>query len=471
MTVRTWLARVSLTGAAGLCVLAALPTSVLHAQDPEAGRPAAWGGEAAANGLFYTTDQRPSMSPIVEFIYAGTPEGKSTFDSSGTAEGRASSYYAGGGGSNAVSLLCLAGFPCSQFPGLPPEYPFSATAEWPSKPDASPQASGNDAGFIPGLTPGTVKAHADRKYVETIASANGFSSVPGSAQSATSTTRQEFVKGVLVVRAESVVKGISIGGGVIKIDEVRAVSVARADGKKLLGDESTVTVTGVTVAGQPGAIDDRGVHVAGQSDNALVKGANDALKVLASQGITARVVGVSRTVDRAAGSLQATASGVQVSYSHKASGIPTPPPGVPPDPFPGVPNPNRVYYGTMLLGAAGTSIYADDTRFDDIEVPEVDNGVVPGFDPGPGTQGGSGTTPTISDPRTPVVDAGGVVRPQVRRPARAASARRVSFGLLPKSVADRIELLYIAGMLTVLGALAGGRLGAPSRLPRALAAR
>jgi hypothetical protein len=466
MAVGQWVRRVGLAAAAGCVAVAVAPAGLLLAADVEAGRPAAWGGRAAANGVFFTADQRPSLSPIVEMVYGSSPEGESTFDSSGTAEGRASSYYAGAGGSNAGSVLCLAGFPCPA--GFPPAYPLSATASHPSKPDAQPQLSGNpfhSATKPAGLVPGEVRAHADRRYVETVSSVTGLTSPAGTARAVTATTRQEFVKGVLTVTAESVVEGLSVGGGALTVDTVRAVSVSRADGKRLLGDESTVVVTGARLGGQPAVIDDRGVHVAGTSNNAVLTAANAALAQLKSQGLSVRLVGVDRELDRTAGTLRVQASGLLVGYRRTVSGVPQPP-GLPPQ-LPGVPNPNREYFGTVTFAAAGTSVFADDTRFE--EPPVVVEPFVPS-DPGsapvvdvPVDPGGLGSVPVAQPPAsTP-----GAPRAALPRLTPTPGARKVSFGLLPASVAERLQWLYGALFLTVVAAVAGGRLRAPARLPRA----
>ena len=65
------------------------------------------------------------------------------------------------------------------------------------------------------------------------------------------------------VDAVSVMRDISLGGGVFRIDSVTSVAHAVTNGKTATGTSST-TVQGMKVGGIPVTVDDKGIHVQGQ---------------------------------------------------------------------------------------------------------------------------------------------------------------------------------------------------------------
>ncbi len=463
--------RLSLTGAAGAAVLAILPGSVLVAADPEAGRPPAWAGLAAANGIFFTTDQRPALSPIVEMLYVGLPEGRSVFDSGGASTARASAYWAGGGGSNLPSVLCLAA-EGSCPAGFPPPWQFSTEASYPTRIDAAPpMAAVTDpiaaATSALGIHPGQVKAHADRQYVDTLAVAADVTLPIGTAGLVRAVTHQSFEKGgkVLVTRAEALVQDIDLADGVIHIDAIRTISQTSTDGDKLISDGSSVTVSGVTIAGTPGVIDDKGLHFAGQGDDAaLLNAANDGLEAaLSAAGLTVRLVGV--TLQRDGKVQHSTAAGLLVDFEQVVTGAP-PMPNLPcpvPDPnFPcvAIPNPNRRYFGSALFGGAATVAYADvDAVPTDAPLPDVDFGQPQAP---PATDGGVAAPPVpviVPDPGAPV---------PVPVPVTPGTTNRITrvTGLLGKPEARRVSLAYLAGMLLCIGSVVSVRARLPARARR-----
>lgn len=81
---------------------------------------------------------------------------------------------------------------------------------------------------------------------------------------ARATSRSELRDGTLVVTATSTVTDIEIGG-IITIDSVETVAIARSDGKAGANEGST-SVSGVEIAGQPARVDEHGVH-AGDGTN------------------------------------------------------------------------------------------------------------------------------------------------------------------------------------------------------------
>ena len=462
MSVLIWSRRAGLAVAGGLVVLACLPGGVnaAPAADPEAGRPAAWSGAAAVKGVHYTIDSRPPLTPFPEFFYAAAPDGESTFDSGGTSEARAASFWPGIGGSGLPSVICLAGFPCPA--GFPPPYPFSAAAAYPSKTDARAPASGPADNCF---SVGDVHAHADRTYVESVAGVTNAGSPVATVKDIRATTRQEFIKGELVVHAESVLRGINLGG-VVQIDQVRAVSTGRGNGRKSPSDKSSVTVSGATAAGQEVAIDNRGIRVVGQGDSgAAIAAANTALEqALSAAGIVdVKLIGVTRV--REGRSLSVKANGILVTFRHIVTGAPVPPapPGFPIAP----PNPNRTYFGTVTLGGAGTITYADQFAFGNPAGGPTVTGPGPVVNPGntgnvPLPPSGPSITPVDNPvPSAPITDP----VPQ----AGAPQARRTVFAGFSELTRDRLLLLYVAGLLATIVSVVGRFSRTPARLPRAQA--
>jgi hypothetical protein len=110
-------------------------------------------------------------------------------------------------------------------------------------------------------------------------------------------------------------------------------------------DSPHIVVSGVTVAGVPARIDERGIHVAGNDGPGLTQR-------VAQQGVDVRLVGVQRTD---AGSLaRSEATGLAVTFSLPVSGLPYVPNPLPApfDQVPGV-NANGTYVGYLTLGAVG----------------------------------------------------------------------------------------------------------------------
>src|SRR5205807_4052444 len=110
-------------------------------------------------------------------------------------------------------------------------------------------------------------------------------------------------------------------------------------------DHPQVTVTGVTVAGVPAQIDDKGVHVAGQNGPSLTQR-------VAQQGVDIRTVGTQRNDTTSLARSEAT--GLIVTFSLPVSGLPYVPNPLP-SPFDAVPgvNANGTYVGYVTLGAVG----------------------------------------------------------------------------------------------------------------------
>jgi hypothetical protein len=155
---------------------------------------------------------------------------------------------------------------------------------------------------------------------------------------------------------------ISIAGTV----HIAAVS-ARDDilvtaGKRPV-DVPGVTVSGVTVAGQGAAIDNRGVHALGNNGPSVSR-------QLAQSGVQVRLVGTHRQ-DTANGA-RSDATALEINIAIPVSGVPYVPNPVPtlPPPFDQVPqlpgvNANGTYLARVTLGAVGAAAgFGQEPSFD-----------------------------------------------------------------------------------------------------------
>src|SRR5207249_99982 len=78
-------------------------------------------------------------------------------------------------------------------------------------------------------------------------------------------TKQSYdTHGAFVVHADTALKGVSLGGGMVHIDAISSTSTARTDGRGIADHDEHLTISGVTAGGQPAAIDETGVHIGGQ---------------------------------------------------------------------------------------------------------------------------------------------------------------------------------------------------------------
>src|SRR3954447_7892333 len=268
------------------------------ANSPSASRPDSYGGDATAAAIEFRVDKHPFPFPVTDPFHTWVPYAETSIDSSGGSEAIASSIYPGQGIIGLPALLCEfnAQF-CEQVVQRLPDYPDWAHAQYPSHQDDSAQLSQKP---FPGtgpfeITPNQVDAHADTNRVEstTVTGAVGLADAL-TVQSANAHSLQRFQGSTLVLSAESVVKGINIGGQV-HIDEIRSTATAQIDGRHVGSASALTTISGATVAGNGVTIDSTGVHAAGQSDKGQIKQQiNAALKALESQGISVKSLGTSK---------------------------------------------------------------------------------------------------------------------------------------------------------------------------------
>jgi hypothetical protein len=415
-----------------------------------ASRPDSYGGNSAAASIEFRVDKQPFNFPVTDPFHAWVPYAGTSIDSSGNAEAIASSIYPGQGVLGVPALICeFAAQLCQAFPGgALPDYPDWAHAQYPSNPDASAQLSQKP---FPGtgpfeVTPNEVVAHADPSRTEatTVTDGGGVTGVV-SVQSATSHSLQQFQGSTLLLTAESVLKGIDIGGQ-LHIDEVRSTTTAKIDGAKIGVATADTTVSGATVAGQGVTIDSTGVHAAGQGDSGLLKKTvNSALQKLAGKGIQVRSLGITRVARPR--KVAAETGGLLVIAKQSVNGPSLPKVG-------GAENGN--YTITATLGGAGVNAFA---------TPAVPLGNV----------SLPSTPPTVSASNPAPPSSGGSVPPPSNQTATTSNGQQpaLASGSAPKNAAlpidltnKRLKTLALVLLGYPLLVLIGAPLRAPSRLPR-----
>jgi len=304
--------------------------------------------QTAAAGVHLVLTQQPASSIVTAgLVDDATAYAAGAFDSSGGSEAQAASVFPGTLVVQGPALFCSQVFTC---PATPPDYPLLADASYPRRAHAEASADQKPVGQGPlVVTPSASTATATGAGNSGQTAAGRVSVLSGSpvgvtAGSSTASTQVTTTATSLVTHVESTVSDIDIGG-LVHIRSVRAsddITVA-ATGKPI--DRPQVTVSGVTVAGVPAQIDDRGVHVAGQNGPSLTQR-------VAQLGIDIRTVGVQRNDSTALARSQAT--GLVVTFSLPVSGLPYVPNPLP-SPFDAVPgvNANGTYVGYVTLGAVG----------------------------------------------------------------------------------------------------------------------
>ena len=418
-----------------------------------AARPGSYGGDATAASIEFRIDRNPLPIPAVtDPFHVWVPFAETSIDSSGGSEGIASTIYPGQDAIGGPNLICQFEPPfCAKLPGgAPPQYPDWAHAQYPAHPDDAAQLSqksypGNGAFEV---TPNHAVAHADRNQVDATAITAG-AGMPNvvTVQSASSNSHQSFVGGALVLHAESVLKGVDIGGQ-LHIDEIRSVSTAKIDGHKIASATADTTISGATVAGQGVTIDSTGIHAGPAGDKGLLKQTlNSALKKLAGDGILVRSLGDQKTVKPRR--VFAETGGLLLTWTRSVSGPNLPKVG-------GVENGDYVL--TAALGGAGVRAFAGPgTSFAGISIPSTPPVAAGGQPPAaPSSTGGAAVPPSTTQTGT---------TPSGQQPAVAGGTPKNA--ALPLDLTNkRLKTLALVLLGYPLLVLMAAPFRAPARLPR-----
>src|SRR4051794_5967897 len=416
-------------------------------------RPESYGGTATAAAIEFRVDKQPFPFPVTDPFHVWVPYAGPSFDSSGGSGAIASSIYPGQGIIGLPALLCeFDARLCEQVVQRLPDYPDWAHAQYPSHQDDSARLSQKP---FPGtgpfeITPNRVDAHADPDRAEstTITGAAGLATAV-TVQSANAHSLQRFQGSTLVLSAESVLKGIDIGGQV-HIDEIRSTATAQIDGSHVGSAFALTTISGATVAGNGVTIDSTGIHAAGESDKGQVKQQiNAALKALESEGISVKSLGTSKAAH--ASQVNASTGGLLVVITRPVDV---------PNPAQLPVQPSGTYLLTATLGGAGIDAFASPAvpLGGSIQVPPPPP--VTGGGPAPAAAGGAGAPPPDASATQ-------------TQPASTGQPPAVAAGPAPKPAAlasdltnKRLKTLALVLLGYPLLVLLAAPFRAPARLPR-----
>jgi hypothetical protein len=442
-------------------------------QEEAAPKPAVWHGTATAHGLTVEVD-RDALLPVPGALRFIALEGSSTYDTDNQTA-RASLLYPGEGVLQGPNLVCGtfgAAFPPEAKPLLDLcatyDYPLSVVAN-----SSRPQVSSVGSEHLGKVTdPISLDATTARALATQDATSSDavladlkvlglpvFDVLPllpiqelrldpsiVSVEGGSARTSQKIDDdGVLVVQATTVLTGVKLVGGLIDIGTLRSTSKITDDGKGKRTSDASVETAGVTVAGVPAQITDRGLVLGSPSGatGPLQQALMTALRpLLQTLGIRIEVLETHESTEEN-GQAVAAAAGLLLEVSINAQGLPT------------VPGPlgdielNGTYVGTIALGATeaagGASVFGDDVAPEEPTPIDLGDG---------GFTGGDGGTFT-----------GGPVSPPLPTATTAAPVRRVEPASSVDLFGDRLQLLYAAFALAVLGLCIAPRLAVPPRLP------
>lgn len=277
---------------------------------------------AGARGARFAYDD-PLQSAQIE---GDVPEASGSLITGGLGYGLASVAWPGATFANGGTLLQ------TLVPQVPPEagtllnYPLRAEA----RTGQEPPSVSNDT--VPGVT---MRATATPDHVDVAANLSRVEGVAGATLGsvrAVSNLRLEPLLGTASSQID--VTDINIAD-VVRIASVQSVSKGATDGQKATGDAHT-TVSGVTVAGVPATIDERGLTI-GTSTNPAHAAINDLAKaVLEQSGITLVLTTPTKQVDGPTGRF--TAGSLVVTMPGDGAAV-----------------------GSMSIGAASTVVTASRT--------------------------------------------------------------------------------------------------------------
>ena len=465
------------------------PSAGAQAGDDDAPPPEVFGANASARAVSINLD-RAGLLPVPDVFNFIALDGYGEYGSS-SQQARASLLFPGNGVLLGPSLVC--GTFGGQFPPqfkpildtcLKYNYPLTVFAD-----SFTPDNSTNGA-----LSLGTPKndiqadatlarAHASDQSVTTDAVLSdlrvlgippfGPVAIPGASQlkldtsivdidHGTSRTDQHSVKGGLVTDSRVTLSGIKLVGGLIQIKSLVSESQVTDDANGKRTSDASFHVTGVTVAGVPAQITNKGI-VLGSPDNktkipaAAIDAANGVLKAL---NITLATLPTEETTGKASGPAKASVGGLIISMARDVEGLP---PVKLPDPSGQIPvnnvDLNGVYTLTVQLGLTGVLGSAANYGSDEDLTGPIDDAL--------GTDVGGEFTDNSFDG----TDFGGDTATGGGKTALGPtrSVGTTQGNTLVRSVANnfggRLGLFYLALMFGVLALCIAPRIALPARLP------
>lgn len=462
---------------AGVVVLAPMAgPQVGPAEDDGArDRPGTWRGTGGALGVRAWFNMEPRPLPVDDFLTLHVPDVSTSWSSTGDVRARASSIFPGQTVVGLPDLLATFGVPGVD--EILPPYPATAFAG-PTDRDVT-SADGTSRAQIGEAS----------EFIEAV----GRASAPGvtgslspfvDVEAAVARSRQEFQEGgVLVSRSESRVDGVSIMGGLVTFDGVRALAESRVTEAGEPELAARTHVGNVSIAGTRVRVGDEGIEVGGMvippgglPDTVRPSGiAGRVNEVVKAYRLSIRPLGSDTEADGRTG--RARAGGVIMEAAFPLDGPSLPSVGL--DQLPVNPNellagalplplpdldPNiiyRTYLFSVVIGEANADVFAD-------------VGGTGALDGGLGDIAGLGDVPLAGDggedfgsagaagPSAPATDS--ALGPSDRssdtdRPvAIGSTGESGALTLLGASIADRVGVLFGVFALMSVAALAGMRL-------------
>jgi hypothetical protein len=263
-------------------------------------------------------------------------------------------------------------------------------------------------------------------------------------------TSQRIEDGKLVVQATTVLTGVKLVGGLIDIGSIRSSSKITDDGSGKRTSDASFEATGVTVAGVPAQITQDGLVLGGPAGatGPIQQQLISALQpLLDGLGVKLELLGTHEATDEN-GQAVASADGILLEVSLNVQGLPA------------VPGPlgdielSGTYVGNIELGATqaagAASVFGPD-------------------DEGAATDGGGTGVDLSTDGGFVPSDDGGLALgptgPSTPSATSAPPPTRVEPAASVDLFGGRLDLLYAAFALAVLGLCIAPRLAVPSRLP------
>jgi hypothetical protein len=268
----------------------------------------------------------------------------------------------------------------------------------------------------------------------------------------TSRTDQRSVKGGLVTTSKVTISGIKLIGGLIHIKTLTSESTVTDDANGKRTADATFQAAGVTVAGAPATITNKGLQL--KENNAAI---NDVLQAL---DIKISMLPTEESTGKAGGPAKANVGGLIISMARDVEGLP---PVKLPDPSGQIPvnnvDLNGVYTLTVQLGLTGVLGSAANYGSDEELTGPIDDAL--GTDVGGEfTDNSFGGTDFSGD-----TSSGG--GKSALGPTRALGSTQGN--TLVRSVANnfggRLGLFYLALMFGVLALCIAPRIALPARLP------
>ncbi|MBA2609898.1 MAG: hypothetical protein H0U92_13230 [Actinobacteria bacterium] len=453
--------------------------------------PEVFSGNASATGVSIGAN-REALLPIEDLFKFIALDGKSVYSSS-THSARASLLFPGNG------LILGPSLACGTFGGqFPPEfkpildtclqykYPLSVTAD-DFQPDAATSGSlvlGTPTEDISGEAI-LAKAHAadDASTTDAVINSLRVAGIPPfgplnipvpqlqldgsvfSADSSSARTDQRIVKGELVTDAKATLSGLRLLGGLIGIGNIVSESRITDNGQGARSAAADLDITGVTVAGQPAKITNKGIVVNDPKnptplDKALFDQANNVLKQFDVK------ISVLPTEEKLAngGPASATVGGLLLEFSRDVQGLP-----LLPSPIGGELDPNGRYTVTVQLASTGANGSAANFGSDGENGGLTDNLLDTGgdsLDASGGDLGGFADGASFdsgnlnADGSSGGSDVGGTAKDAGRSGGPRALASNVA-----NNFGGRLGLLYLAMVLSVLALCISPRLALTARLP------